>query len=112
MTPEQIVIQRNRLLFEEQMWRASMNLGEISRNCTEHVVIRGRTLWSPRHQKVVNTQDGLPDNWNDGSYSMSCAICGKDLGWHCPVNPKQYCEYDYEKHGENCIHCHIPEERK
>ena len=43
-----------------------------------------------------------------------CIVCGKDFGWYCTENPdpkKPYCEYDRE-HGECCIHCGLPEERK
>ncbi len=52
------------------------------------------------------------DKWSAGS--AVCIDCGKDFGWYCPKNPdpkKPYCEYD-EKHGESCIHCGLPEERK
>ena len=104
MTPEQIRIQAKRFLFEEQMWTANQRLGEISRACTDHVVIKGRILWSPRQQKVVNTPV------NDDCCGASCAICGGDLGWYCPVNPKGYCEYNNDS--ENCIFCHQPDGRK
>jgi len=111
MTPEQTVIQCNRLLFEEQLFTAQSRLGEIVRSCTDHVIIKGRTTYSPRQGRVVNTMEGKSDDWNGGCYSVSCAICGNDFGWHCPKNPKGYCEYD-DQHGGNCKHCGISEERK
>lgn len=106
MTPEQQAVQARRFLLEEQMWRASMELGEVSRACTDHVVIKGRILWSPRQQKVVNTTVV-----NDDCCGASCAVCGVDLGWYCPVNPKGYCEYD-ESDPYGCKFCHEPDERK
>ncbi len=112
MTDDQIKLQQDRLTAEKQIVTAQIRLGEISRGCTDHVVIKGRTFYSLRENKIINTMDDKADTWNDGCFSMSCAVCGKDLGWHCPVNPKGYCEYDWKKHGENCIHCHIPKERK
>jgi hypothetical protein len=39
-----------------------------------------------------------------------CSVCGENLGWYCPKNPKQYCEYDGKT--EECIYCGEPEERK
>lgn len=110
MTRKQQAIQVRRFLLEEQMWRAAMELGELSRACQDHVVIKGRTLWSPHQQKIVNTHEGK-DEWHDGCFTVSCAICGIDLGWHCPKNPKGYCEYD-ESNQYGCKHCGDPEERK
>ena len=111
MTPKQQKLQNRRLELEEELWKIQRQLFDISAACAEHVVIDGRVLYSPTKETVVNTHEGLPEDWNDGCYSVSCAVCGKQLGWHCPVNPKGYCEYD-EENGEDCIHCHIPQERK
>ena len=46
--------------------------------------------------------------------SVRCRVCGKDMGWWCPNNIKNFCEYDSEKDPmhDNCIHCRHPEERK
>ncbi len=101
LTPEQRQLQLNRLTFEETEWRAVRSLSEIKGLCKEHVVIRGWLRWSPVKQTVVETEH---------SDSASCSICGVDLGWWCPENPKGYCEYDDKS--ENCIFCHQPDERK
>ena len=111
MTPEQKLLQARRLHLEEMIWTAEKLFADLKQECKEHLIIKGRTMFSPAKNKVVNTMDGLPDNWNDGSYSVSCAICGKDFGWACPVNPKGYCEYDHPNWA-SCKHCGIPEERK
>lgn len=50
-----------------------------------------------------------------GGMSVYCAGCGKPLGWYCPNNPNRgipVCEYNWDTHGENCVHCGAPEERK
>lgn len=112
LTPEQKKSQDRRLELEQRVWDSQREILTIGSNCVDHEIIRGRLIFSPAKNKVVNTHDGLPENWNDGCFSVSCSICGKDFGWHCPVNPKQYCEYNYKVNGENCIHCGIPEERK
>lgn len=111
MTPEQQSMQARRLILEETLYSTQRELGSITRACIDHVIHKGHTMWSPRHQKVINTMDEMPDDWNDGSYSVSCAVCGKDFGWHCPKNPKGYCEYTHPSYG-NCKHCCLPEERK
>lgn len=111
LTSEQKLRQARRLCMEEMHWTAARFMGEIKAECTEHVVIPGRILWSPAKQKVVNTHEGkLP---KDDCYGVSCAVCGEDLGWYCPVNPKGYCEYGEGDHcNDDCIHCHQPDERK
>ena len=109
MTHEQEKLQARRLFLEEQMFLARKEQWEIAAVCTEHVVIAGHILFSPRTGEVINTHDKHKSD--DDCYSVSCAVCGKDFGWYCPVNPKGYCEYTENSHG-NCIHCHIPEERK
>lgn len=109
LTIEQQVTQNRRLFLEEQIWTNERYLADLKRECREHVITRGRILFSPAKGKVVNTHEGLPSNWNDGCWSVSCAICGKDFGWACPVNPKGYCEYD---HSEDCKFCGISSERK
>lgn len=110
LNPTQVALRVKRLLLEEQMYRAQMGIGEIKRQCSKHDIIRGRLIWSPAKQRVVNTHEGLPDNWNDGCYSVSCSICGEEFGWHCPKNPKGYCEY--EKNDYGCDFCGEPDERK
>lgn len=42
---------------------------------------------------------------------VRCVICGKRFGWFCPKSPDKYCHYDRE-HGESCIYCGQPGERK
>lgn len=101
MTPEQTTLQIKRFLAEESMIRAQMMLGDITRLCINHHMIKGRMLYSPRQEKVVTI---------DSEDSVSCAVCGVGFGWFCPSNPKQYCEYG--EHGEDCIHCGQPSERK
>ena len=112
LTEQQKAMQKRRLDAEEAYWKAQKMQWDAKNGCTEHVLQRGRTIYSPGKEKVINTHEGLPDKWNGGCYSMFCAICDKEFGWYCPVNPKQYCEYDYQKRGENCIHCGVPSERK
>jgi len=44
-----------------------------------------------------------------------CKKCNKHFGWWCPDRPdksKPWCEYNWETHGEDCIYCGQPEERK
>jgi len=43
--------------------------------------------------------------------SATCSICGVGLGWYCEESPDKHCHYD-NKHGEECIYCGAPEERK
>ena len=50
--------------------------------------------------------------YDENVYHANCEECGEDLGWSCPKNPKGFCEYDFPKSGEECIHCGEPEERK
>lgn len=58
--------------------------------------------------------------WNEWSKQWnincggSCAICSKPLqGWYCPKAPNHQCEYDEEDScQDDCIHCHLPDERK
>lgn len=101
MNPTQLKLKAERLLAEEQMIVAQQKLGAIVRSCTEHYIIRGRLIFSPREQKVVLIES---------EYSASCEICGVEFGWYCPVNPKRYCEYGEDD--EICIHCGEPDERK
>lgn len=49
---------------------------------------------------------------NNSHGSAECDICGEDLGWYCEKNPMKTCEYNWETHGEDCIHCGNPNERK
>lgn len=101
LTPEQIATQARRLFLEEQTFTFQKYLWDLKRECTEHVVMQGRILFSPAKGKVVTT--------NPGEF-CTCAVCGEDLGWMCPVNPKGYCEY--EDRNEDCKFCGIPSERK
>ena len=110
MTPEQIATQTRRLFLEEQMWTAQLHIGDIKRAC-KHFIVKGRVMYSPAKGKVVNTHEGKDDNWNDGCFSASCAICGEDFGWWCPKSPTHYCEYD-ETDTYGCKWCHEPDERK
>lgn len=110
MNEKQKELQSQRLALEQQVWDANRKLWDVKASCTEHVIQRGRTVFSPGKGRVVNTHEGLPDNWNDGSYSVFCAICDKEFGWYCPKNPKGYCEYPEEN--DTCIHCGEPDERK
>jgi hypothetical protein len=43
---------------------------------------------------------------------MRCKICGHHAGWWCPKSEDHICHYNYKTHGEGCIYCHLPEERK
>ncbi len=43
--------------------------------------------------------------------SAECLVCRNSFGWFCPDSVDGICEYDME-HGEWCIHCGDPEERK
>jgi hypothetical protein len=53
------------------------------------------------------------DQWrSDGAH---CEGCGRDFGWYCPDSPKHICDYEYEPgrfNSDDCIHCHMPDERK
>ena len=44
--------------------------------------------------------------------SAVCDTCGRDFGWFCPKSSDNACEYNWETHGEDCIYCGQPEERK
>lgn len=113
MTPEQTARQQRRLEIEQQLFKLHTELGEITRSCKDHVIIKGRIIFSLRENKVVNTHAGLPDTWNGGSFSAYCAICDKNFGWWCPDSPTHYCEYDPTNfQGEWCKWCRNPEERK
>ena len=111
MTTEQIAIQTRRLFLEEQIWTSQRYIYDLKRECKEHVVIKGRVLYSPALGKVVNTMEVIPGDSNYGCYSASCAICGEDFGWWCPKSPTHYCAYDHsDTYG--CKWCHEPKERK
>ena len=107
MTPEQIATQTRRLFLEEMICLNQKYLWDIKKECKEHVVVKGRILFSPAKNKVVNTHEG----WVSDCCSASCAICGEDFGWWCPKSPTHYCEYD-ESDTYGCKWCHEPDERK
>lgn len=67
---------------------------------------------SELQQQMTDIQKACVHTPYKTSYgSALCQHCQKRLGWWCYISPKNYCEYD-DKHGENCIHCGEPEERK
>lgn len=66
--------------------------------CKDHVWILGRyTKYEWWDRWVINA-------------TVFCAICDKNGGWYCPVNPTRQCEYVGSS--EYCIHCSTPDERK
>lgn len=67
-----------------EMERAKEAYLALKRQCQDHIFI----------------QDGD---------SAVCAICAEDGGWWCPDSDIHVCTYE---HGEYCIHCGAPEERK
>ena len=53
------------------------------------------------------------DEWRCDS--GHCAACGEDMGWYCPVALNHICNYEQEDgtyNDDDCIHCHMPDERK
>lgn len=110
MTTAQQITMMRRLELEQEVWelRKQMRTGD---GC-QHFVIKGSILFSPRQEKIVWTHEGLADNWNDGCFSATCAVCGADLGWWCPKSPTHYCEYDGAIDIYGCKWCHEPDERK
>ena len=107
MTPEQIAKQTHRLFLEEQIVTTQKYLWDLKKECKEHVIVKGRILFSPAKNGVVNTHE----NHVGDCYSASCAVCGEDFGWWCPKSPTHYCEYD-ETDTYGCKWCHEPDERK
>ena len=93
-----------RLELEELEWKFRQELGGNKKGC-QHVIIKGRILYSPAQGKVVWTHEGQED---DDCCFCSCAICGEDFGWWCPKSPNHICEYKYG----GCIYCGEPDERK
>lgn len=74
------------------------------------------------HDETIHTGIEL---WGPDDGSIKCAICGRDLGWWCPVSESHMCEYyglhenSYYSFGQeswededDCIFCHQPLERK
>lgn len=110
MSEAQRVLFNRRLELEQKEWELRKEMAHAGGGCP-HVVIKGRVLYSPAQEKVVWTHEGLADDWNDGCYNASCAICGQDFGWWCPKSPNHICEY--EGHGHyGCKFCGEPDERK
>ncbi len=105
LTPEQKLRQTRRFHLEEMEWTTIRYLSDLKKECqsSEHVVIRGWIRWSPKQNKIVETQGD----------SASCCLCGVDLGWWCPKNPKGYCEYEpFPSNHYGCKFCGQPDERK
>jgi hypothetical protein len=85
-------------------------------------VVRLQQVISKQETELCETQHKLrelqrscahafvPSHSGD-SPSCHCKHCGTSGGWHCPQSPDGQCHYD-ERHGECCIHCGEPEERK
>jgi hypothetical protein len=101
MTPKQKEMQTRRLFLEEQIWTNQKYLGDLMRECKEHVVIKGKIMYSPAQDKVVNTMAGRE---NDTCCGASCAVCGQEFEWWCPKSPTHYCEYD-ETNAYGCKWC-------
>ena len=63
------------------------------------------------HMYVPRTPYDPDDKWF--SSGAICIICGDTAsGWYCHISPTKQCQYHPESHGESCIHCGQPEERK
>jgi hypothetical protein len=103
--------QTRRLEIERQYWEFARQMGDAKHGCQHTNLGKGRLIWSPAKQRIVQTHEEARCK-DDDCCSIYCQDCDTEMGWFCPVNPKGYCEYDWEKTGENCIFCHIPEERK
>ena len=108
MTPEQQALQTRRLFLEEQIWTNHQYIWDIKKECKEHVVVKGRIMYSPAKKKIVNTMDGRETETCCGA---SCAVCGEEFEWWCPKSPTHYCEYD-ETNTYGCKWCGEPDERK
>ena len=97
-------MQTHRLFLEEQIWTTQKYLIDLKKECKEHVIVKGRILFSPAKNKIVNTMEGRE---NETCCGASCAICGEDFGWWCPKSPTHYCEYD-ESDTYGCEWCCEP----
>lgn len=107
MTEEQRTAYSRRIKLQEEEWKLHKECHPKG-HCN-HFVIKGSVLFSPRQEKVVWTHEGVADDWNDGIYDASCAVCGTNFGWWCPKSPTHYCEYEFD---DWCKWCGQPEERK
>ena len=71
MTPEQQALQTRRLFLEEQIWTNHQYIWDIKKECKEHVVVKGRIMYSPAKKKIVNTMEGRE---NETCCGASCAV--------------------------------------
>ncbi len=61
------------------------------------------------HVKEPHTPYDPNDQWF--SSGIICRNCGTHFhGWYCHTSPTKTCEYALNN--EDCIHCHLPSERK
>ena len=109
MTPAEKI--QKRLELEAQAWAIQKQLIELKRGCKHEIMANGRLLFSPAKERVVQTDEEAKAKGFSGSSTVYCQICDEDFGWACAKGPKGYCEYD-DKHGEDCIYCGQPSERK
>ena len=52
---------------------------------------------------------------SEESYIAFCTVCEEYFGWYCPTSPTKLCEYKQPDGGyneDNCVYCHLSEERK
>ncbi len=85
------------IVAEQAMFAVMGKLMKKQKTCN-HVFVP----WRPLDPK---------DKWD--SVSGHCELCGLDGGWYCPESKSGKCCYKLGNyHHPNCIHCHMPSERK
>lgn len=86
-----------------KLTKEQQTLKDIIEQCNVAYIASARALGSARTQCKHDAKVKSGE-------SCKCAVCNLNLGWWCPET-KGPCEYD-DEHGENCIHCGEPDERK
>lgn len=108
-------VQKKRLEIERQYWEFAKQMSSSKDGCKHTNIAKGRLIWSPAKNRIVQTHEDWIKSYpkaDPNDASMFCQDCDTGFGWFCPDSPQGYCVYDWEKHGENCIYCGNPEERK
>jgi hypothetical protein len=80
-------------------------------------IVEARKVATNASRHLQNLESHCPHSvleihkWREETGIVRCSICNKDFGWWCPESLDHYCHYD-DEHGEYCIYCGVPDERK
>jgi hypothetical protein len=102
---------QKRLALEEQEWAVQRAIMDLKKDCPHEVKAKGRLLFSPARNKVVQTYRDRRNPTEETETHVYCQLCDENFGWSCSKSPVGYCEYK-DSDDDHCIHCGQPSERK